>query len=65
LTNREREIATLAARGLTSRDIAEQLSLSTRTVDNHLQNAFGKLGVTGRHELDAALGQKGGRPPAC
>jgi DNA-binding CsgD family transcriptional regulator len=63
LTNREREIATLAARGLTSRDIAEQLSLSTRTVDNHLQNAFGKLGVTGRHELDAVLGQKGGRPP--
>jgi DNA-binding CsgD family transcriptional regulator len=55
LTNREREIATLAAQGLTSRQIAEQLSLSTRTIDNHLQNAFGKLGVTGRHELDAAL----------
>ena len=35
-------------RGLTNRQIAERLVVSVRTVDNHLHNAFGKLGVTHR-----------------
>jgi DNA-binding CsgD family transcriptional regulator len=52
---REREVAALAARGGTSREIARQLHLSTRTVDNHLQNAFHKLGVTRRADLERAL----------
>lgn len=56
LTDREREIAQLAARGLTSRAIAEQLVVSTRTVENHLQRVYTKLGVTGRAELVDALG---------
>jgi len=51
LTRREREIAALAADGASSRDIAAKLFLSTRTVDNHLQSVYGKLGVSGRHEL--------------
>ena len=51
LTDREREIAQLAARGLTSRAIAEQLVVSTRTVENHLQRVYMKLGVSGRSEL--------------
>jgi DNA-binding NarL/FixJ family response regulator len=51
LTDREREIAQLAARGLTSRAIAEQLVVSTRTVENHLQRVYTKLGVSGRSEL--------------
>ncbi|OLB64808.1 MAG: hypothetical protein AUI10_09500 [Actinobacteria bacterium 13_2_20CM_2_72_6] len=55
LTRREREVAALAARGGSSRDIALQLHLSTRTVDNHLQNAFSKLGVTRRTDLEKAL----------
>ena len=57
LTGREREVATLAGGGLTNREIADRLRLSPRTVENHLQHAFDKLGVTSRHELDAALGR--------
>ncbi|MFB9234018.1 LuxR C-terminal-related transcriptional regulator [Plantactinospora siamensis] len=55
LTDREREIATLAAGGTPSRNIAEQLYLSTRTVENHLQRVYSKLGIAGRAELWAAL----------
>ncbi|WP_043258054.1 helix-turn-helix domain-containing protein, partial [Streptomyces prunicolor] len=56
LTVREREIALLAAVGNASKDIATVLALSVRTVDNHLQHAYAKLGVTTRHELAQALG---------
>lgn len=55
LTKRELEIAMLAASGLTSKDIAERLFLSVRTVDNHLQQVYMKLGVANRSELRAAL----------
>ena len=55
LTDRERQIAGLAAVGVSSREIAQQLVLSTRTVENHLQRAYAKLGVTGRAELGPAL----------
>jgi DNA-binding CsgD family transcriptional regulator len=55
LTNREREIAILAASGLTSRLISERLFLSTRTVDNHLARIYTKLGISGRQELADAL----------
>jgi DNA-binding NarL/FixJ family response regulator len=58
LTRREREIATLAAEGLSSKDIAERLFLSARTVDNHLQRVFTKLGVTRRAELAGALARR-------
>lgn len=56
LTGRERQIARLAAVGVSSKEIAEQLYLSSRTVDNHLMRVYGKLGVSGRTELAAALG---------
>jgi DNA-binding CsgD family transcriptional regulator len=56
LTEREREVALLAARGRASRVIAAQLFLSERTVENHLQRIYVKLGVRGRSELTAALG---------
>ena len=55
LTPREREAALLAAGGSSSAEIAERLVVSVRTVDNHLQRAYGKLGIAGRHELAAAL----------
>jgi len=56
LSRREREIAMLAAEGMASKDIAERLYLSVRTVDNHLQRVYTKLGVTNRADLAKALG---------
>jgi DNA-binding CsgD family transcriptional regulator len=55
LSGRERQIAILAATGMTSKDIAERLYLSVRTVSNHLQHAYAKLGVTSRAGLAQAL----------
>ncbi len=55
LTKREREIAVLAAGGLSSRAIAERLVVSIRTVDNHLARIYDKLGISGRAELADAL----------
>jgi DNA-binding CsgD family transcriptional regulator len=55
LTRREREVAGLAAAGASSREIAAKLVLSVRTVDNHLQNVYSKLGVTSRDELARLL----------
>jgi DNA-binding CsgD family transcriptional regulator len=55
LTRREREVASMAAAGASSREIAAKLVLSVRTVENHLQSVYGKLGVTGRDELARAL----------
>jgi DNA-binding CsgD family transcriptional regulator len=46
----------LAAKGMTSKDIAERLFLSVRTVNNHLQHAYTKLGVTSRAGLAEAVG---------
>ena len=51
LTVREREIAVLAARGRTNKQIAEELFLSVRTVESHLLNACQKLGVENRRKL--------------
>lgn len=56
LTAREHEVAVLAATGYTSREIAERLVVSTRTVESHLYRAFAKLGVSDRGELSAVLG---------
>jgi len=39
-----------------SKEIAQRLSVSRRTVDNHLHRAYAKLGITGREELADALG---------
>ncbi|WP_328522714.1 LuxR C-terminal-related transcriptional regulator [Kribbella sp. NBC_00359] len=56
LTAREQEIGFLAASGATSKNIAETLSISVRTVDNTLQRAYTKLGITNRRELGIAIG---------
>jgi len=55
LTARERQIARLAAAGVPSKQIAERLYLSPRTVDNHLLRVYAKLGVSGRADLAAVL----------
>ncbi|MGH3965491.1 MAG: LuxR C-terminal-related transcriptional regulator [Pseudonocardiaceae bacterium] len=60
LTVREREIAGLAAQGLSSQRIAERLVLSVRTVDNHLHHLYVKLGVSSRTELIKVLTPRAG-----
>ena len=51
LTAREREVADLAATNLASREIAERLGITTRTVDNLLGRVYAKLGLSGRQDL--------------
>jgi DNA-binding CsgD family transcriptional regulator len=55
LTRREREVCELAVAGLGNADIAARLVLSVRTVENHLQRAYDKLGVRQRGGLRRAL----------
>ncbi|HZZ49880.1 MAG TPA: AAA family ATPase [Pseudonocardia sp.] len=55
LTPAEWEAAQLAAVGRSNRDIAAQLVVSVRTVENRLQHVYGKLGVRGRSALAEAL----------
>ncbi|NMO56853.1 AAA family ATPase [Actinoplanes sp. TBRC 11911] len=55
LTAQEREIAQLAATGMTNKEIGERLALSPRTVAAHLYRAFPKLGITSRAALRDAL----------
>ena len=55
LTAREREIVTLAADGLTNREIADRLVVSVRTVEGHLYRAGAKLGITDRTQLASVL----------
>jgi DNA-binding CsgD family transcriptional regulator len=51
LTARQRQIVTLAAAGLSNRQIAERLTLSVRTVGNHLYGAYARLGAGDRGAL--------------
>ena len=53
LTLRELEVATLVARGLTNREIAEELRLSVRTAGAHLEHISAKLGTGRRTEIAA------------
>jgi pimeloyl-ACP methyl ester carboxylesterase/DNA-binding CsgD family transcriptional regulator len=63
LTQRERQLLELIARGRSNGEIAAQLAISPKTVRNHITNVFGKLGVTRRAEAivlarDAGLGRR-------
>lgn len=55
LTPREQQVARLAAEGRSSKEIAAELAVSVRTVDNQLSRAYTKLGIGGRSELADAL----------
>ncbi len=59
LTPQERTIALLAVDGRSNREIAAELMLSVRTIEHHLRNAYGKLGVRSRVELIAAVHERG------
>jgi non-specific serine/threonine protein kinase len=59
LTRRETEVAVLAARGLTNRDIAAQLFLSVRTVEVHVDHILTKLGFHTRTQLAAWAYEEG------
>ena len=51
LSKRECEIAVLAANGLISKEIAQRLKISVRTVEYHLQVVYGKLGIRSRWQI--------------
>ncbi len=59
LTERESEVLAMAARGLSNKMIARDLGLSDRTVQVHLSNIFGKLGVASRTEAVITALQRG------
>jgi DNA-binding CsgD family transcriptional regulator len=54
-TAREREVATLLARGLSRAEIADTLVVSSHTVEDHVKSLYEKLGVSSRHELVARV----------
>jgi predicted ATPase len=55
LTASERRVAQMAAEGMTNKGIAQQLFVSTRTVETHLSHAYQKLDIASRGELADAL----------
>ncbi|MGZ0238089.1 response regulator transcription factor, partial [Streptomyces sp. CPS1] len=57
LTARQRQIVALAASGLSNREIAERLTLSVRTVGNHLYSAYTRLGTGDRGALPCLVGE--------
>lgn len=59
ITAREQEILKLVAKGYTYREIAEDLVISVKTVQNHVQNILTKLQLRGRYELMRYALQRG------
>ncbi|MFD7083096.1 LuxR C-terminal-related transcriptional regulator [Streptomyces sp. NPDC059918] len=55
LTVREGELALLASRGMSNKQIGETLHISPRTVENHLHRIYKRLGITGRQDLPDSL----------
>lgn len=63
LTEREQEVLTYLAQGYTNKDIAQSLFLSVRTVEAHLHNIYGKLGLASRTEAALWAVNHGYAPP--
>jgi DNA-binding NarL/FixJ family response regulator len=51
LTRREREVAAFVVRGLTNRQVAQELSISERTAANHVAKILKKLGLSSRTQI--------------
>jgi len=63
LTPAEQRICRFALDGLSNRQIAQELFITTRTVEVHLNHAFRKLDISSRHELAGALDRNPGEGP--
>ena len=63
LTGRELQVLSLVAGGHTSKEVAEELSLSVTTVQRHIANIYIKLGVRNRAEATAYALKRGLEPP--
>jgi DNA-binding NarL/FixJ family response regulator len=63
LTEREREVLQLAAQGLTNKQVAQRLDLSTRTAESHRANLMKKLGLHTQTDLIRFALQRGLLPP--
>jgi non-specific serine/threonine protein kinase len=59
LTRREREVAELIAQGRSNKEIANQLVISQRTAESHVENILVKLGFTSRAQIAAWSAQQG------
>lgn len=59
LTNREKEVLTLIAKGFSNKDIGDQLFISVKTVESHRSNLMGKLEMRTRPELVSLALKKG------
>jgi DNA-binding NarL/FixJ family response regulator len=59
LTDREDEVLRLVAKGMTNRQVGEQLFISAKTVSVHMSNVLSKLGVSSRAEAVAVAHQRG------
>ncbi|MFJ9704941.1 ATP-binding protein [Streptomyces sp. NPDC101234] len=59
LTPRERQVASMAASGLTNGEIATRLFVTASTVEFHLNKVFRKLGITSRKQIPHAIGEPG------
>ena len=55
MTASERRVAELAAAGKTNREIAAELFVTPKTVENHLTRVYAKLGVSSRGALSGAI----------
>lgn len=55
LTNREEEVFSLLVKNKTTKEIAQTLNISEKTVRNHISNAMQKLGVKGRAQAVVEL----------
>ncbi len=55
LTPRQEEVTLLVVRGLSNREVAEQLFIAEQTVKDHLRDVFEKVGVRRRSELTAKI----------
>jgi DNA-binding NarL/FixJ family response regulator len=59
LTTREREVAALISQGKSTREIAEELAVSERTVASHIRNVLSKLGLVSRGQIAVWVTKKG------
>ena len=62
LTDTERTVAALLAEGLSNPDSAGRMFISRRTVQFHVSNILGKLGLSSRVELAALVARRAGQP---